>query len=261
MNTTVSVASVASAVAIPAHARAGDHPERTAAEQLARVEQMIHLLRTCHIRDGWKLDEAAAERVLRFFRTSVQFPTTHEEQPGYDDDWMFVIRFISDHGQSFDWLLAGDVGGMICRAASRSRAAAKLIVDPIVAAIEEHRTAFFAHLELITNTEKDDDDLICEGPEYEVSYERTEDAAVALANVQPTSVEGALALLAYVQEFNTGAIKCTRRQSCYSEHNLWPEYLTDDDVKSPRGRVLKLPFPYWIMENVRVALGAINEAA
>jgi hypothetical protein len=112
-------AASAAAVAAPSIA-ALDHPERTAAEQLARVEQMIGWLRTSYICDGWKLDEAAADRVLRFFRTSVQFPTTHEHQPDYQDEWMFVISFINDHGQSFDWLLAGDVGGMICKGARRS---------------------------------------------------------------------------------------------------------------------------------------------
>lgn len=157
-------------------------------------------------------------------------------------------------------MLAGIATASVVVGAS-SLTAAAVAADPIFAAIEEHRTAFFEHLELITDVPNDDDDLICEGPEYEASYERTEDAAVALANVQPTTVDGVLALLAYVHQFNLGSITCTRRQGCYSEHLLWPEYLVDDEVKSRRGRELKLPFPYWIMENVRAALAEIGGKA
>lgn len=113
-------------VASPAIAGPAECPEQFAAEQLARAEQMIELLRTRYICDGWKLDEAAADRVLEFFRTSVRFPTSHESQPGYEDEWTFVIRFTGDHDQSLDWLIMGDISGMITRAASRSRKAEKL---------------------------------------------------------------------------------------------------------------------------------------
>jgi hypothetical protein len=45
---------------------------------LARVEQIIDLLRTCYVRDGWKLDEEGAERTLRYFR--------HCADSGQDDN-------------------------------------------------------------------------------------------------------------------------------------------------------------------------------
>lgn len=110
-------------VTSPAIAGPAECPDQIAVERLARAEQMIELLRSRYICDGWKLDEAAAERVLGFFRTSVQCPTSHESQAGYEDEWTFVVRFVGDHDQSLDWLITGDISGMITRAASRSRAA------------------------------------------------------------------------------------------------------------------------------------------
>ena len=49
---------------------------------LSRVEQIIDLLRTCHVRDGWQLDEEGAERTLRYLR--------HCAAGGQDNDWEFV---------------------------------------------------------------------------------------------------------------------------------------------------------------------------
>ena len=38
---------------------------------LARVEEIIDLLRTRHIRDGWQMDEEGASRALAYFRRHV----------------------------------------------------------------------------------------------------------------------------------------------------------------------------------------------
>jgi hypothetical protein len=63
---------------------------------LARVAQIIDLLRTCHVRDGWKLDEEGAERTLRYFR--------HCADGGQDDDheYMAASAFLYRNGQSRD---------------------------------------------------------------------------------------------------------------------------------------------------------------
>ena len=84
------------------------------AAMLARAEQMVDLLRTRYIREGWKVDEEGAERTLRYFRRIAA--------GGPDDDWEWetVVNFISNHGQSLDWIIRGDHGGMICMLAARS---------------------------------------------------------------------------------------------------------------------------------------------
>jgi hypothetical protein len=101
---------------------------------LARLEHAIELFRTKHICDGWKMDEAGAERSLRYFRAGC---------PDDDDEWGATIAFISSHGLSFDWICGGDVSSMICMLASRSRQAMQA-PDPIFAAIEAHKRAYAA---------------------------------------------------------------------------------------------------------------------
>ena len=68
----------------------------------------MELLRTRFICDGWKIDEEAAERTLRYFRSQAA------GQPDNEEEWQAAIDFIGSHGQSFDWILAGNPGGMIC---------------------------------------------------------------------------------------------------------------------------------------------------
>jgi hypothetical protein len=87
---------------------------------LARTEQVVDYLRTRFICEGWHgrgLDEEAAARTLEYFRRGM---------PDDDPDFETVIRFFGDHGQSLDWIFAGDPGGMICRGAANSRRAAVL---------------------------------------------------------------------------------------------------------------------------------------
>lgn len=139
MNTAVAAASLVSATAIAAPSIASTEPQ--AIDQLARLEHIIELLRTTHIRDGFKLDEAGAERVLQFFRKEVEIGPDHENMEGYDDEWTHAILWVRDHGQSFDWLLIGDPDSMIANAAAGSARGAAA-VDPVFEAIERHREAF-----------------------------------------------------------------------------------------------------------------------
>jgi hypothetical protein len=82
---------------------------------LARVEQIVDLLRTCHVRDGWKLDEEGAERTLRYFRRMAK--------GGREDHHEFTAanKFLYRNGQSLDWVILADPRGMICNAAANAR--------------------------------------------------------------------------------------------------------------------------------------------
>lgn len=139
MNTIVSAASLASAAAIPSPSVAKASDINQAAATLARCEQVVDTLRTKFICQGWTMDEAGAQRALSYFRNPVV------TGPGEDDDYAYweAEAFLRDHGQSLDWVLDGDLGGMICRLAAHSRrAAAVATVDSIFAAIEAHRCAY-----------------------------------------------------------------------------------------------------------------------
>jgi hypothetical protein len=86
---------------------------------LARAEQMIDLLRTCYICDGWHgkgLDEVAAERMLQYFRRLADGAPEDDQDP----EWEAAVAFVGDHGQSLDWILLGDPSGLICLGAAHS---------------------------------------------------------------------------------------------------------------------------------------------
>jgi hypothetical protein len=96
---------------------------------LARIEQIIDLLRTCHVREGWRLDEEGAERTLRYFRYCAD--------GGQDDFHEFTAasKFLYRNGQSLDWVILGNPGGMICNAAANAR----IDEDPIPTAPRRRR--------------------------------------------------------------------------------------------------------------------------
>jgi hypothetical protein len=123
--------------------------------------------------------------------------------------------------------------------------------DPIFAAIDEHRAAFTQKIAIACNTPSDDDDFINSGPVYDAAYDRTEKAAIELTNVRPATIAGVVTLLEYVDHFNRGCIRHTRR-NYYSEHVFWPEDLVDNDDTR------EMPFAYWLLENVREALAEIG---
>lgn len=181
----VALPSIAATDASPGIASTGDCHEKFAIEQLARAELMIKSLQTSYVNRDWKFDEVAGERVLRFFRAEVQFPTTHESQPGYEDEWIFVIRFVDNHGQSLDWLILGEIGGLICRAASHSRAARRVTPDPILAAIDEHRNAVLEIFQLHHTNHSDDEAF---DSQASAAREKMDEKAIALIDIQPTTM-------------------------------------------------------------------------
>jgi hypothetical protein len=60
---------------------------------LARVEQIIDLLRTSYVRDGWQLDEEGAERALRYFRHCAD--SGQNDSP---DEFTATIEFLYRNG-------------------------------------------------------------------------------------------------------------------------------------------------------------------
>lgn len=88
---------------------------------LTRLEQIVDLLRTCYVRDGWRLDEEGAERTLRYFRRMAM--------GGRENNHEFTAAsaFLYRNGQSLDWVISGDPRGMICHAAANAR----IDADPI----------------------------------------------------------------------------------------------------------------------------------
>jgi hypothetical protein len=96
------------------------------AASVARAEQIVELLTVCYVRKGWKIDKAAAKRALAYVRKYAK--------DGSDPDAgrKAAIDFFCSHGQSLDWVLAGDIRGMICGLAKHSQRAAD-VAGPIEA--------------------------------------------------------------------------------------------------------------------------------
>jgi hypothetical protein len=132
------VAATASATAVSSPSVAEAIDPKGDAAALARCEQIVDVLRSSFVREGWSLDEAGAESALSYFKNPVV------TGPGEDDDYAFWAArdFLIDHGQSFDWVFDGSPNTMICQLAAQSpRAAATAAADPVFAAIEAHRKA------------------------------------------------------------------------------------------------------------------------
>jgi len=73
---------------------------------LARAEFMIDALRS----RGWLDSEERAARFLRYFEHCATGKRDN------DVEWReAVVDFVSDNGQSLDWLLSGDVAALICK--------------------------------------------------------------------------------------------------------------------------------------------------
>jgi hypothetical protein len=113
---------VASASALPALAIPAATSSAQAAEDrlavVARAEQMVETLRDCFVCDDWheRFDQQRASEFLDAVR--------QQDYSADDDPKLAIITtWVSDHGQSLDWLYFGDPGGLISRAAARSPSA------------------------------------------------------------------------------------------------------------------------------------------
>jgi hypothetical protein len=76
---------------------------------LARAERVVELLSTRIIRDDWSFDTNRAARFLHCLRT-------FDFNDGDSSEFAEILDWVSDHGQSLDWILGGelDPDSMIC---------------------------------------------------------------------------------------------------------------------------------------------------
>jgi hypothetical protein len=146
MNMFVSSAAVAAAPAVAMNSAAHEPPAIDHRAILARVEQIVDLLRTRFVCEGWRMDEHGAARALDYFRRHVDGPAFTDE----DEDttaYHQALEFFRSHGQNLDWIHDGNVGGMICGLAGHSTRANEA-TDAQLLALEEkvfaHKEAFDA---------------------------------------------------------------------------------------------------------------------
>jgi hypothetical protein len=75
---------------------------------LARLEVTVRTLRDRFVKDGFELDEAAAEAALAYIRSRAAGEPIDDEA-----DRQFVA-FLVDHGQPLDYVIVGDIGSLMC---------------------------------------------------------------------------------------------------------------------------------------------------
>ena len=78
------------------------------------------------------MDEEGAARPLKYFRARADGRRDNAEE------WQATIDFVGSHGQSLDWIGAGDPGTMICWRAAKSERAASVGTSPTETGPTEH---------------------------------------------------------------------------------------------------------------------------
>jgi hypothetical protein len=119
----LTVTAAASAVSVTALAAAA-MPVHQSCEAgmngaLERIEFIVRTLRESFVREGWKLNEPDAARVIRYFRWAAE----GRPEPDPDPEAQFAWKWINAHGQSIDWIVSGDPRKMICAGAALREAA------------------------------------------------------------------------------------------------------------------------------------------
>jgi hypothetical protein len=72
------------------------------AASLPRAQQIVELLSTCYVREGWKINKAAAKRALAFVRGYAK------DGSDPDDGRKAALDFFHSRGQSLDWVFCGE---------------------------------------------------------------------------------------------------------------------------------------------------------
>jgi hypothetical protein len=134
--------------------------------------------------------------------------------------------------------------------------------DPIFPAIEAHRAAALASMQTgsayaVLNTAET-------GSASNAADEIFDEASLDLADVFPTTLQGVLALLDYVDSFNRGDLTVTdewhtAKNQWRSNPEMWPDCYVDDEITDNMGHALELPFAFWLLRNVRDVLAALAE--
>jgi hypothetical protein len=129
--------------------------------------------------------------------------------------------------------------------------------DPIFAAIEAHREAFMRKMKAGRVS------IACsDTPEEEAAWavedaarDVLSDAAFDLTEIQPTTLAGVLALLAYVDDFHVQALVLPEEPEEWHSHHKELGWLDSDTIRDRfNGKPIELPYNFWIMRNVRAAL-------
>ena len=104
----VTTAAALPALAVPAVALARpDVRDRAAVVQ--RAEEIVDLLSTRYIREGWH-ESFDRDRAAKFLQDVRQCDLSAEDV----DREQKIIAWAADHGVSLDWLINGDPRSMIC---------------------------------------------------------------------------------------------------------------------------------------------------
>jgi hypothetical protein len=85
---------------------------------LRRAAEIVRALGERHVRDDWAFDKARASRFLESM-------CTLDPKDGDGEEMTTILEWVSDHGQSLDWIFCGDPSVMICHLASTVTATTK----------------------------------------------------------------------------------------------------------------------------------------
>jgi DNA-binding CsgD family transcriptional regulator len=248
-----------------AAARADDELTRAgrktgAAADLQRVREILEVLRNRHVCIGWNVDETAAAAALAWFEGRVNGRVRDEKMT---NEGMKALWFLHRHGQSLDWVFAGDPSGMICDAAAHSdQAAPATINDQIFVAIDKHITATMEMMRTGSIYALRDEESKKAAADADAAADAFVEASCALTEICPTTLRGVLALLDHVDSFNRGEFALNEKWS--SNHQDWPDNLFDQDIFDVKGNQLGHPdglsFEFWLLRNVRDALTRLSGA-
>lgn len=259
--------------ALPNFSSLGASPDATVAAK--RAAEIVRVLGTYHVRDGWRIDDDAAGCALAWFNGRVTGRVSDDEP--MTDEGMAAMRFLGDHGQSLDWVFMGDTTGMICAGAAHSKQAARSVTaaDPIFAAIEAHRAAVSRHLALqeeefrleeelpanrrrwswnseepLDDAAKRDDQRWLENcVQSHAAFQHMDAVAADLINIRATTVKGAAALLTYVKaELARG-------------HGILPPNMGDDYPEVEGNPLAEHEWLVLLLGSVAGALGEVPHAA
>ena len=248
-------APAAVAVALPSPAIAMDNRQSAT---LARFEQLLNVLHTRHIADGFTVDETAADQALGFFKRRANGDRT-DDVAGEQS----AIDFIRSHGGSLDWVFDGDLEGLLAYRASHSTRAASIAfeADPLIAAIEAHDAAAIAFDNVLDAKNELEETLLsqegniscCDDPRWieaeegEINASELMDRrATEILDMEPKSVAAAAAVLRHM-------VNHYRRFNGSS----WPDSLIDEDAENSKSK--ERPFECFLMETLAKGLERISK--
>jgi hypothetical protein len=201
-------------LAVPAIAGATPSRLDDRAAIVARAEEVLDVLSTRFIRDGWH-DSFDKDRAASFLHAIRHMDLQAEEVDHHERQ---VQDWIIDHGQSFEWIFLGYPSGMICFSAGTPSWHAGLPSsnqpDPIFAALTKHREAYngtvsqaiddLAEVEVRTNFSLDHPECHEADRKVAAAWDVEGEAFDDLLGTAPTTAAGAKAALDWFQTLIEG---------------------------------------------------------